>query len=351
MTPFSLAQAAVQFDQMQQLKVQDLMQPDQKTWNMEALQHYLTPQSVLYALNTPLFASVNDDERIWRPDNRGVYNVRSAYKFCLTELIDNAGLKVEGDWMSIWKLAVPPKVKKFTWQVARNCLPTRARLIEKGVQVGVNCPWCNEVPETATHVLMQCNKSNLTWRNLNLSHYIEQALQQHDNIGGMIFYLSKTLSKQEQCSFLMNLWSLWRSRNVFIWDHKNESTAEIIHIGSSLLSEWRNARRIEEQTSLIARTNRDSLKWKRPPHGFFKCNVDGSFSEYHNRVGIGMCLRDEFGMFVGAKIIWLHQIMSVVIGEASGLLAATEWVKELEFEKVIFCMDSKVVVDSLNSHV
>jgi hypothetical protein len=64
-----------------------------------------------------------------------------------------------------------------------------------------------------------------------------------------------------------------------------------------------NARRIEEQTSLTVRTDRDSFNWKRPPHGFVKCNVDASFSEYHNRVGIGMCLRDEFGMFVGAKTI------------------------------------------------
>jgi len=68
-------------------------------------------------------------------------------------------------------------------------------------------------------------------------------------------------------------------------------------------------------------------------------------------VGIGMCLRDKFGMFIGAKTIWLQPIMSVDIGEALGLLAAMEWLRELEFNKVIFCLDSKREVDSLNSQV
>ncbi|XP_024628604.1 uncharacterized protein [Medicago truncatula] len=127
--------------------------------------------------------------------------------------------------------------------------------------------------------------------------------------------------------------------------------AEIIHRGSYMLTEWRNARQIEELPSSRQQTHPDRVKWQRPPNSFVKCNVDTSFSQNYNKVGIGICLRDEFGMFIGAKTIWLQPIMSVDIGEASGLLAAMEWVRELEFKKVIFCLDSKGVVDSFNSHV
>ena len=38
-----------------------------------------------------------------------------------------------------------------------------------------------------------------------------------------------------------------------------------------------------------------------------------------------MCLRDELGMFIGAKTIWLQLIVPVDIGEALRLLAAMEW--------------------------
>jgi len=127
--------------------------------------------------------------------------------------------------------------------------------------------------------------------------------------------------------------------------------AEIIHRGSYTLTEWRNARQIEELPSSRQQTHQDRVRWQRPPNSFVKYNVDASFSEHYNRVGIGMCLRDEFGMFIGAKTIWLQPIMSVDIGEALRLQAAMEWVRELEFKKVICCLDSKGVVDSLNSQV
>jgi len=174
-----LAQPAAQHNQLLQLNVTELLQPGQKSWDLDVMQHYLSPQSVCEAMNTPLFNSIAHDERVWRLHKRVIYTVRSDYKFCLTELVENAGLEVEGDWMSIWKLAVPPKVRNFIWRVARNCLPTRVRLSEKGVQIGTICPWCNVVPETATHILMECNKSRETWVKLNLINYIDQAQLQH----------------------------------------------------------------------------------------------------------------------------------------------------------------------------
>lgn len=43
--------------------------------------------------------------------------------------------------------------------------------------------------------------------------------------------------------------------------------------------------------------------------------------EYHNNAGIGICLRDEFGMFVGSKTVQLHPVLTVDIGEVLDLLA------------------------------
>lgn len=36
-----------------------------------------------------------------------------------------------------------------------------------------------------------------------------------------------------------------------------------------------------------------SYSWTRPPPGWVKCNVDASFSMAENKVGIGICLRDD----------------------------------------------------------
>jgi hypothetical protein len=44
-----------------------------------------------------------------------------------------------------------------------------------------------------------------------------------------------------------------------------------------------------------------NLEW---PHPLIMSNViDSPFSEQFNKVGIGLCLRDEFGMFMGANAL------------------------------------------------
>jgi ribonuclease HI len=54
-------------------------------------------------------------------------------------------------------------------------------------------------------------------------------------------------------------------------------------------------------------------------------------------------------MFVGAKTVQMYPVMTVDIGEALDKLAAMELVQELAFDQVVFCLDSKKVVDAFNS--
>jgi len=85
--------------------------------------------------------------------------------------------------------------------------------------------------------------------------------------------------------------------------------------------------------------NRDRIKWQCPSQNSIKCNVDAPFSEYHNTVRIGICLRDGCGMFLGEKSMWLEPVMSVAIGEVLGLLVAIDWVEELA-STIFFLFDN-----------
>ena len=38
--------------------------------------------------------------------------------------------------------------------------------------------------------------------------------------------------------------------------------------------------------------------WQRPSRCRFKCNTDAAFSNKRNITGLGMCIRDEGGVFV-----------------------------------------------------
>jgi len=66
------------------------------------------------------------------------------------------------------------------------------------------------------------------------------------------------------------------------------------------------------------------VKWIKPIEGRFKCNIDVSFSQLSNRVGIGVCIRDDTNTFVLAKTEWFTPICEVHVGEALGLLSAME---------------------------
>lgn len=46
-----------------------------------------------------------------------------------------------------------------------------------------------------------------------------------------------------------------------------------------------------------------------------------------DKVGIGICIREENRVFVLARTEWFSPIIDVVTGEALGLIKAMEWVK------------------------
>jgi hypothetical protein len=68
------------------------------------------------------------------------------------------------------------------------------------------------------------------------------------------------------------------------------------------------------------------IKWTKPATGHFKCNIDASFSSQYNKVGIGIYIRDELGVFVLARYDQFTLVCAVHIGEALGLLSALTWV-------------------------
>ncbi|XP_058776565.1 uncharacterized protein LOC131650878 [Vicia villosa] len=88
-------------------------------------------------------------------------------------------------------------------------------------------------------------------------------------------------------------------------------------------------------------------RWCKPSAGRLKCNIDASFSQ--NKVGIGICIRNDAGQFIAARTEWFSPCTEVAIGEAIGLLSAIKWVINLGFDNMDFELDAKQVVDSVIS--
>nr|GFB22542.1 RNA-directed DNA polymerase, eukaryota [Tanacetum cinerariifolium] len=64
-----------------------------------------------------------------------------------------------------WVKSVPIKLHIFSWRARRNCLPTRANLIHRGVNVdSALCPICLLEEEDVHHVLFRCQLAQAVLR-------------------------------------------------------------------------------------------------------------------------------------------------------------------------------------------
>jgi hypothetical protein len=90
-------------------------------------------------------------------------------------------------------------------------------------------------------------------------------------------------------------------------------------------------------------------QWQLPAQGRFKCNIDAAFSKQFQRTGIGICLRDDSGTFVLARLLYFNSIYPVAVGESLGLFHALQWMHDMKFDNIDFELDSKITTDAFHS--
>jgi len=170
----------------------------------------------------------------------------------------------------------------------------------------------------------------------------------HD--AGSIIFMSLQLLTSDEAALLCRVnWSIWKQINNKIWNGVTDPQAFVFDRAKSMLEDWKIARSIRENSPNHNQLDRNA-KWVKTRACHFKCNIDASISESSNMVGIGMCIRDEYGTFVLAKTECFSPMFEVHVGEALRLLSALEWVHLLNLGCVEFELDARRVVDSFNSH-
>ncbi|KEH40134.1 hypothetical protein MTR_1g022215 [Medicago truncatula] len=67
-----------------------------------------------------------------------------------------------------------------------------------------------------------------------------------------------------------------------------------------------------------------------------KRNVDAEFSSQRNKTGVGICIRDEDGVFVLARTITFIGVYPVDKGEVLGLYHALQWASDMHLDNIDF---------------
>jgi len=220
------------------VKLCEFIDQDFKRWKAPLIHSLFDAHTAQLILNTPLQPLVTEDKMIWKGERSGNYSVKCAYRICVSEIVDNSHMHVNGRWNLIWKLKVPPKIKNSLWRVCRGCFPTRARLSSRGVFCPLDCVQCNNNYEDSIHVLIECPKVVQVRWNANLWDIIDRVIHQDYNISALIFTLLQDLSPG-QCKLMATImWSLWKSRILKLWQQQNETDSQIFQRATHLLEEW-----------------------------------------------------------------------------------------------------------------
>ncbi|XP_073294536.1 uncharacterized protein [Primulina huaijiensis] len=231
---------------MEELRVSDLMRSNPQQWDIGLLNELFNDRDVKAILQILLQETNCPDSWVWHYSKTGNYIVKSGYWVGLetSSLSEENG--VAGEWGKIWNLQVPPKVKHFLWRATRNCLPVRASLQRKGIQVPLTCAQCGVILRIPSIYFLPFHLPKAVGVKPNLCQVVHFALQ-----------------------------------NLYDWLQAKEKK-KVLHPNSNSV-------------------DTSCKRWHKPP-AFLKCNTDAALFTSSNTFGLSGVLRDENGEFIACRM-------------------------------------------------
>ena len=98
-----------------------------------------------------------DDSPVWNPNSKGVYTVKSIYKF-----INFRGVLPTSS-PAVWNLKIPPRIQIFLSLLVNNKLLTRDNLSKRQEVGDPTCVFCSE-QESCFHLFSACVVAIEFWK-------------------------------------------------------------------------------------------------------------------------------------------------------------------------------------------
>lgn len=130
----------------------------------------------------------------------------------------------------------------FLWRLGRGCLPTRIRLLNKGVSTPISCGLCDRdvaMPFTFfLHALLLLHVG----KRLAYFHLVEPYLNFTNSFVSWLFQAINLAREIDHGNLAMILCSIWHQRNNKILKNMVASAFETIFAANDFLCTWLTAR-------------------------------------------------------------------------------------------------------------
>ncbi|XVE65706.1 hypothetical protein DITRI_Ditri08aG0021300 [Diplodiscus trichospermus] len=317
---------------MESLLVHALFIPGRKEWDVELMSEMFNTEDADAILSIPLGNTYYPDQRIWNFSKDGSYTVRSAYRVAIQLFFPYDIFKVTGDWWDLWNLKVPPKIKAFLWRLGINVLPNRDNLRSKGVQVPLECVFCNGELENSWHSFINCSYAQQCWNLSGLSQRVNSVADDSEGMIEWLFKVMRSVSEDERCCIAVILWGIWRERNQRCWNNKVQTPGQVIYSSKEMLYDWVQVHVESKNNTVSGKETISCHQWHGPPAAYLKFNIDASLFIESSEIGMGAVLRDEQRNLVAARMDRKAVIPKVCEAEVSALHGALSWVRDMGYE-------------------
>ncbi|KAJ0780983.1 putative RNA-directed DNA polymerase [Helianthus annuus] len=131
-----------------------------------------------------------------------------------------------------WCNWVPKKVGMVAWRAEKERLPTRCALADRNIPMqDRRCIMCGDYDETSEHIFVSCQVAQVIWQNVArwcsippvIAFGLKDILSIHEYSSS-----SATKKKALYAVVLITIWSIWKSRNEAVFQHKLPDTTKIL---------------------------------------------------------------------------------------------------------------------------
>jgi hypothetical protein len=333
-------------------RVSELIDPTTGEWDEQLIRDIFWPQDADEILRIPINEHT-EDWPAWHFDAKGLFSVKSAYKLAValrdvqTGQDASCSVSAHGDergfqWIKIWQLKVPNKVKMFIWRLAHNSLPVRRNLARRGVKLDTICPVCRRLDEDCGHIFFKCKFAKKCWRLLNMEDIRSELVSCQS--GFEVINKVWMLQNETQIKVFIFLWRWWSATNKDNNDERMPMAAEICGSVSFFLMQFEKLHEIKERPKFVAQGS-----WTPPPENIYKINSDGSFDPHTKSGGWGFVVRDMNGEVLAAAAGNIRHASSALHAEAIVAYKSIIHASELGMSQIILETDAVVLATALKS--
>ncbi|KAE8707901.1 hypothetical protein F3Y22_tig00110370pilonHSYRG00013 [Hibiscus syriacus] len=261
----------------------------------------------------------------------GLFSVK-ACKSALTRR--SGGIFQWNKW--VWTGLAPPKVETFLWQLSHKKLAVRVELQKREVSMeDLLCPLCKKEKETIQHLFILCPVAWELWNRFIMIWDVSTVLPKDPM--SLLWSWSVLMDSSSIWKFIpvVVLWSLWKARNLVVFENWNFESSTLFFICIFRLAKWFLAKfpkaniqvdllvgdpRLADSLAVLSHKRKIDQCWFPPPPDFYKFNVDGAVRGDGLQGGTGNVLKDSNGSILIS--------FSKAMGPGPPLLAELKAIKE-----------------------